>query len=737
MKSRNLTRMLAASAGATALCINAGAYALQDEASDVIDESTHINLDEIVVTGSPIARPLGQTTTAVTVLDGEQLAEQVESSIGETLRRQVGISSTNFGPGASRPIIRGLGGDRIRVLEDGVGTFDAAQTSPDHAVPVEPALAQRVEVFRGPASLLYGSSAAGGVVNVDTGKIPSAIPEGGIDGAIRYSHSTVNNGDEFTGGVNVAIQDTGFVIHAEGAFRDADNFDIPGLNASDILIDALAAQAAADGEVFDLAEEEFTDGFVGNSDLRDTSGAGGISYIFDNGSTEGFLGFAVSVVNSNYGVPAGILTEEDLEGEEEEGEEGEEEEEGEEGIRIDLEQVRYDLKGEIAGDLGLFEKAKLRVGYGDYRHVELEGAEVGTLFENNELEGRLELIAKPFQALGGDIRSAYGIQGRTRDFQAVGAEAFVPPSDQTQIGIFGLWEYRQGDWLVDLAGRYENVNNTTDSFIAEEDGTPIAVDNTFNIFSVSGGFGYQLSEAVFVGVNGFRTERAPSLEEQFSFGPHLATQSFEAGDPTLGKETARGIEGTVRGEFGPITAVVNAFYTNYQDFIFEQETGEILDGLPVFQFVSADTTFRGFEAQVDADLGVVETGFGPVKFAATGQVDLVRATSSGIDNNNQPRIPPLSTLFGLSATNKFASLRGEVEYVSSQDNIAAFELPTDSFVFVNVFAAFRPFADRKDITFEIRGRNLNNDEGRVHASFLKDTTPLPGRDVRFTVRTAF
>ena len=206
-----------------------------------------IDLDEIIVTGSPIARPIGQTITNTTIFDGEKLAENLENSIGETLRREPGISSTFFGAGASRPIIRGLGGDRVRVLEDGIGSFDAAQTSPDHAVPVEPALAERIEIFRGPASLLYGSSAAGGVVNTDTGKIPSAAPEDGFDGALRYSHSTVNNGDEVAGGFNLGLGS--FVIHAEGAFRDADDYDIPGLNGSEALIEALSAAAAAEGEV--------------------------------------------------------------------------------------------------------------------------------------------------------------------------------------------------------------------------------------------------------------------------------------------------------------------------------------------------------------------------------------------------------------------------------------------------------------------------------------------------------
>ncbi len=220
---------------AVALCVFSQLQAQPHAMAQSIDqednndlETEHIDLDEIVVTSSPFSRPLGQTISGVSVLDGEALQERLENSIGETLRSEPGVSSTFFGAGASRPIIRGLGGDRVRVLEDGIGTFDAAQTSPDHAVPIEPALAEKLEVFRGAASLLYGSSAAGGVVNTDTGKIPSKLPEGGIDGAIRYSHSTVNNADEIAVGANVGLGQ--LVLHGEYFNRDATSLQISMLD---------------------------------------------------------------------------------------------------------------------------------------------------------------------------------------------------------------------------------------------------------------------------------------------------------------------------------------------------------------------------------------------------------------------------------------------------------------------------------------------------------------------------
>ncbi|MEM8635839.1 MAG: TonB-dependent receptor [Pseudomonadota bacterium] len=726
----------AAGISAAAFALSANLAAAQTVSEATGDDIERLDLDQVVTTSTPLARTLGKTITNVTVLDGEELEERLASSIGETLRLEPGISSTSFGAGASRPIIRGLGSDRIRVLADGIGTFAVDQTSPDHAVPVEPALAERIEVFRGAASLLYGSSAAGGIVNTITGIIPEEAPENGLEGAARYSYSTVDNGNEVAGGANVQLGQV--VFHAEGSFREAGDYDIPGLVASNELIGALAAEANANGEPF-VPTEEFETGFLPNSDLETTTGAFGASWLFDSGDYEGFFGASVSYLETNYGVPAGILTEEDLEGEEEgeEGEEGEEEGE-EEGIRIDLDQIRYDAKGEIRGNLGLFEKARFRFGYGDYQHFELEGDEVGTEFNNEEYEGRLELTGKTVSIGNGEFRSATGIQFRNREIEAIGAEAFVPPSEQRQIAVFGLGEYSTGPWVFDGSLRYENVENETDSFIDEEDGPEMSLDNNFDLFSVSAGIGLQATEQLFLGFNGFRTERAPSVEENFSFGPHLATQFFEIGNPNFEEETARGFEATARGEFGPVTVIVNGFLTEYDNFIFEQETGEIMDGLPVFAFVGSDTRFRGFEAELEADLGSFNSGtIGEIRFSGQAQADFVKADTDGVLAGDQPRIPPFSTLVGLTADNDFATLRAEVEYNAAQNAVADFELPTGSFTIFNMALAVRPFRDRPNVTLGIRGQNLFDAEVRNAVSFLKDTAPLPGRNVRFDIKVAF
>ncbi len=686
-------------ATSTACCALATASLAADKA-----EPFHIDLDEIIITSMGTERTIGETNVGSSVLTQKELQQRIESSIGETLRFEPGISSTAFGAGASRPIIRGLGGDRISVLDNGIGTIDASQTSVDHAVAVEPAFAERIEVIRGPATLLYGSSAAGGVVNILSDKIPSEAPENGYDAALRYSYGTNDDRNEIVGAGNFAVGK--FVIHGEGFFRETDDYEIPGSNLSGQLRQVIDPE---------LREERETNGFVDNSDLQTSGGTGGLTYLLDNG----YIGVSGTVMHSNYGIPAGVLTEEDLEGGHGHG--GGDDEEGEEGIRIDLETVRFDLAAELEGDYGLFEKVKIRAAYADYRHLELEGDEVGTKFENDSIEGRFEFTNKSYSFGGGDVTGAFGAQFEIREFSAVGAEAFVPPSDTESFGIFGLKEFRKGPWLFDIGGRFEYTENSTSG-----------IETDFANFSVSGGIGYKIAENWYVGATVFRTERAPSIEELFSEGPHLATQTFEVGDPTLNEEVARGVEVTARGTLGPITTIVNGYYTDYSDFIYESETGEIEDGLPVFNFLAADAEFFGFEAQADYDFAEING----VDLSLHAQADYVRATVDVAGNQNLPRIPPLSALFGFSASSEYVDLRTEVEYVAEQEEVANFELPTDAFTQVNVFLSVKPFGSERDISLDIRGRNLNDADARTHSSFLKDTAPLPGRDIRFSIRAA-
>jgi iron complex outermembrane receptor protein len=658
--------------------------------------------DEIVVTASPLGRSSDETIVGTTVVSGDDLERNLDGSIGETLRKQPGISSSFFGPGASRPIIRGLGGDRISVLDSGIGSIDASSTSPDHAVAVEPATAEKIEIVRGAATLLYGSSAAGGVVNVFSGKIPNRLPDGGIDGALRVGASSVDDGIEAAGGFDVDLGKAGagnFVFHGEGFYRNADDYEIPGFAESA----RLRAAEEAGGET---GGDEAV-GVVANTSLNTRGGAAGLSYVHD----DGFIGFSGTALNTEYGVP----------GHSHEGEAG--------GVTIALKQRRTDFDSALDRDFLLFKKAKLRIGYADYTHTEIEPTgDIGTVFSNEGVEGRLELVEKTSSFGSGDLNGAVGFQWKIRDFSAIGEEAFVPPSKSRQFGLFTLKEYAVGPWRFEAGARYEHTRH--ESPVAAE---PIS----FDAYSFSAGIGWQPADIVFLGVTGLRTQRAPSTEELFSNGPHLATGVFEVGDPALGKETARGVEATAKIGDDAISFTINGFYTSYKNFIFENATGADadVDGelIPIFQFEATDAAFKGFEAQLDAEL----FHLGMFHIHSHLAADYIRATADNSPTGNLPRIPPMTGLFALEANSRHFDMRGEIDHSLSQRKLGVGELPTDRYTMYNLYMTLRPGGDDSPISIRLAALNLSNEDARLHTSFLKEIAPLPGRNFKISVQGKF
>ncbi|MBY0423864.1 MAG: TonB-dependent receptor [Parvularculaceae bacterium] len=653
--------------------------------------------DEIVVTASPIGRSVNDSIIGVQVLDEEDLARRSGNTIGEMLRREPGVSSTFFGPGASRPVIRGLGGDRISVLDSGIGSIDAASTSPDHAVAVEPATTERVEIVRGAATLLYGSSAAGGVVNVISGRIPRATPEGGIDASMRVGGSTVDDGVDAAGATDVTLfklGDGAFVAHGEAAFRDAGDYSIPGFEQSARFRQALIAA----GETPDDAA-----GVQRNSDFRADSHAFGLSYV----KGDSFAGLSMSAIDTNYGVP-GVETEADGS-----------------GPTIKLRQRRTDFDSEINADALLFKTIRLRMGYADYSHQEFEpDGEPGTIFDNVGWEGRLELVQKDWRQL----RGAWGFQWKKRDFAAIGDEAFLTPTKTFQWGVFGMQELSLGPWRLEAGARYEAT--------AHENS--LAGRREFDSVSLSGGIGWKPSEHVFLGVTGLRTERAPAPEELFSEGKHLATFSYERGDPNLRPEIARGVEATAKFTYARFALTVNGYHTSYKNFIFENNTGLIFttsdgDELPIIQFTATPATFQGFETQLEAELFTL----GGFDVHADASLDYVRAKAKASPTGDLPRIPPMHGIFGVEAKADAVELRGEIEYAAAQNRIGALELPTDSHTLYNLYLTLRPMKSAPNLAIRFAGENLTNQEARAHTSFLKDRVPLPGRNFKLSLSASF
>lgn len=633
-------------------------------------------VDEIVVTaGEPRTRL--ELAQPVSVLGGEELGLRLQPSLGETLAQEPGVNSTFFGPGASRPIIRGLGGDRVSMLQGGIGTGDVSSTSPDHAVSADPAFAERIEVLRGPATLLYGSSAIGGVVNTIDRSIPDYAPSAPISGFAELRGGSA--AEEGTGLLSLGGGGGVWAWQVEGLRRETSDYEIPGF-------------AALDPE----AQGEQERGTVANSSLETTSASLGASRFFGD---KGFVGVAVSDLDSDYGVPGG----------------GEEE-----PIRIALERRRIDLRGEITQGLGAFEGLKARVGWVDYRHRELEGEEVGTVFENDSWEGRLELVQKPWRGLTG----ALGLQVRNRELAAVGEEAFIPPVGSRSWALFAFEEIPSGPVTFQLGLRFESQDNTP---------VPAELpDRSHEGLSASFGTLWKLSDDYSLTASLARSTKLPNAEELYSNGLHAATQAVEIGDPDLDVETSLGLDVSLRKHEGRLTGELTAFVNRFDDFIYDAFTGEEEEGFPVLAFTQADAEFRGLEFQGRTELWRGGDRHVDLQLSGDWVRAELRATGEAL-----PRIPPLRFGLGVHYHTEKLHTFAELRRVEEQDRVTANETPTGGYTLLNASVAYRFFTGRQIVDLLLRGTNLTDEEARNHVSFLKDEVPLPGRDVSLSLRLTF
>ena len=653
-------------------------------------------------------------TSVVEIKDVQR--DGTTGQIGDLLAKIPGVSATSFAPGSSRPVLRGQQGERVRVLVDGVGTADVSNTSVDHATTIEPITIERIEVLRGPAVLLYGSQAIGGAVNVIDKRIPTRVP----DEAIHFDgFAGIDSASDLrtaAGSVDVGVTDT-LVFHVDGSWRKTGDIRIGGFQVApalraDLLADADEEEEEGElEEAAELREAANQRGRVPNTGMESWTVNAGLGLVLG----ESTFGASLGWYDTNYGVPTrpGAGHHHGEEGAEEGGEE-----EGEELVTIGLKQFRADFKGDVFLGEGAFERLKLRVGYSDYTHTEFEGTEVGTVFDSTGLEARAELV----QNTGGTLRGSTGLQYNHRDFFAVGAEAYVPPNLTDQVAIFTLQEYGSGPFQIEAAGRAEFTKVKAQT---------LGIENDYDTFSGALGAVYAGIPGIRIGINGSRAERAPSAEELFANGPHIATQAFEIGNPDLRTERAWGLEAYARGSIGRGTFNLTAYRQWFDNYIFLEETGAEEDDLPVFQYLQQDADFWGFEA--DLSYPVIDTG--SFRLLADARASYVEAELG--DGTAVPRIPPLSLLGALEAQTGPVDLRGEVQWFDKQDRVSGVETPTDSFTLVNALVAWRPLADNQNVTLQVAADNIFDVNGRRHASFTKDFVPLMGRNFRASVRLSF
>ena len=670
-------------------------------------------IEEVVVEAHPLSE--GGVAQPTASLFGTALERAQEGTLGDTLRNIAGVNSASFGPAVGRPVIRGLGGARVKIMQDRVDSLDVSVSSPDHGAMVDPFIAQGVEVLKGPASLIYGTGAIGGVVNVVTARIPSEVPEQ-LEGKVEVRGS--DNADRRSASGRIDGGSGNFAFHLDGAYRDADEYDIPGFAES-------AAQRAleeAEGEEGEEEEEEEAFGVLPGSQAESQEGAIGLSYVGERG----FLGFSVSTRDAKYGLPGHSHhhhheeEEHDEEGHDEEDhdEEGHDEEEEAPPV-LDLEMTRFDLEGELLDPVRGFERLNFRFGYNDYEHTEVEEEGGGTTFSSEAWESRLELSYESFLGFQGVV----GAQLGNREFSALGEEAFVSPVDSEDYAIFWAGERGLGSGTFEAGLRFDRV----------EHDPSVGSSRDYSLGSLSLGLIQPLSSAWTLNLQLDRVSRAPVAEELFSNGPHLATQSFEIGDPSLDEETSTNVSVGLEYQGDKLFLSLSAFNTSFSDYIYLQDAGREEDELRVLNYAQDDATFRGLE--LEANWQVADWTGGTANLLAG--FDMVDAELDQGGGTDLPRIPAARWKVGGQASwnNFFAEIL--FQRTDRQGDVGVGDLPVSGFDDLGVSLSYAVELGNTEAEVFFSGRNLTDDEQRLNTSFISQFAPQPGRTMELGLRVRF
>jgi iron complex outermembrane receptor protein len=677
-------------------------------------KAAHPDSDQaIVVTG--VRRRAGDVLGNVSVLDEEELTHDMKPSLGDTLADLPGVSASSFGPTASRPILRGLSGERAQVLIDGIGALDLSASDPDHAVAINPLTAERIEVLRGPGALLYGSSAIGGVVNVIDTRIPRKLPtDVDVDAMLNLGSAAA----ERSGNVGVDVPLGGhFVAHADAAYSKYDDLHVGGYLLSEPL--RRQALASADPDIRALAALKDT---LPNTAGRIDDLAGGVAYV------DGELNIGVSYNHhdAKYGVPIRFSLDPTIAPEE---------------PTIDAHQDRGDARVNIpiGGFLNIFE---FRGGISKYRHAEIEAdGVVGSRFFSNGGEMRADVVQTERGGWGGTT----GVQYLSQDARIRGDEKYLPDSRKQNIGLFTLQTVEhgpirfEGGLRVDFSRLHANADPTIAGIaedFGEDTGEEFDIGNapvarSFTPISASIGANYEFVRGWRAGLSLSHSERAPSIDELFSFGPHGGSQQFLIGDPDTRLEKSNGVEFSVHRTTGPVHVQGSIYYSRYSNFIFQAPTGEIEDRLPVYEYRQGKADYYGFEVESDAKFG---KALG-IDWGGELVADAVRAKIKNF--GNAPEIPPFRVLAGLTGSRGQVDGRLEVEHVTAQHRVAPNETTTPAYTMVNASFDWHPFAANPALTLSLIGNNLLDVNARRHASDLKDYAPLAGRDIRLAARVSF
>ncbi|AOW77509.1 TonB-dependent receptor [Colwellia sp. PAMC 20917] len=731
-------------------------FTITDQDMTEVKISLSATVMEVVdVYATPLHSSSIESALPVSVISGDELRLKQASTLGETLKNEVGVHSSYFGPVASSPIIRGMDGPRVLITQNGLDVGDASRVGPDHAVAAEAGTAQQVEVLRGPSTLFYGSGAIGGVVNVVDNRVPT-----NTDNQVDYllKHNDVADEHEATLNINTGYKS--LAVHLDAFWRESNDYKIPGYATAEEDHDEHE-------EGHDEHEDEEIKGILENSASKSSGFTLGSSYLFD----AGYIGFSYGRMERTYGIPG--HSEHDEEEHEEIG--GEIAEEG--AVFGDLVQDRYQLLSEVSFEDSFINRVMSKAAYTDYQHQEIEGGEVGTQFNNEMLETRFDLY---HQAVDG-WKGAWTLHYKENDFNAIGEEAFTPPSNTESIAVAWLEEKHIEDVLWQLGIRAEHVtlsanaeveshSELSDELASHEEESHFNKQN-FTPISASLGAVWEYSRGYNVGFSAAFSQRAPSASELFSNGAHIGTNTYEVGalfevheedhelhvdlsDQNVELETAYNLDLTWRKFEGDFGFVASAFYNHIDDYYYQANTGlfaedghddhiealeeqhldegveehaEESEGLPVYVFQQSNVVMFGIEAELFYQV--------TPSLKASMFTDYIHAKVT--DGDNLPRIPPMR--FGGQfnyITDEYSAEISATHYFK-QSNTAELESETDGYTMLD--ANFNYFINNvgDDMVAFLKVNNITDEEARVHTSFLKGVSPLPARGFTVGIRGSF
>jgi iron complex outermembrane receptor protein len=657
-----------------------------------------LTIPTTAVTGNPLGVGSDQMVVPISILNGRELSLKRENTLAETLNSIPGVSNSSFGPSAGRPMIRGMDSDRIKILQNSVNNLDASNLSFDHGVSIDPLIIEQIDVIRGPATLLYGGGAVGGVVNAIDHRIPKEKFEGITGrGEVRYGGANLEQS-------NAAVLDVGtgnFVMHFDAYNRDAKNLKIPGNALSARKSTSRSWNPSLAGGSGDY--ESYTGGHgtnkLINSQSETKGGAVGASMIFDRG----YAGVSYAKHQTKYGSPL------------------------ESAVSIDMDNDRFDLASEIR-DLGtFFDRAKFRAAYTDYMHKEIEGGAINTTFKNQGVDGTFELGHQPI--LG--IKGVMGLQFESGKFQALGAEAFVPSSKTNSQSVYLYEELPINQHKVTFGLRHGQ--HDVDS---KGGGSFVAANKSFKTNNGAIGGLYTLNSQWSLTGNLSHNERAPSYFELYANGVHAATGTYEQGQANLKIEKSNGLDSQIRWKSGQDSLTLGAYFTKFSNYIGLRSTDnlDVDENYKISQFSGIKAEFKGVELEGKSMLT------DNLQLNVRGDyVDAKDKTNGGY----VPRISPLKLGAGLKYEFDRFGARVDVLHAFKQDRVATNynyevgkELITDAYTNISMMATYK-LPMQYNLEAFTRANNLLDEEIREHASFLKDIAPMGGRSIMFGLRGEF